>query len=71
MFAIKESLGGSGPQLTQMNVAQQRIGAVQDHAMKAVNDTSKALSQGVAQTRAVHADPRTKEALIAQIQKCF
>ena len=39
--------------------------------MKAVKETSKALSQSMAQMRANHADPRVKEALISQIQKCF
>ena len=50
---VKESLGGSGVQLTQYNVAQQRIWVVQDVSMKAMKETSKALSQGMRANHAV------------------
>ena len=53
MQNVKESLGGSGAQLTQYNVAQQRIQASQDASMKAVKETSKALSQGMRANHAV------------------
>ena len=39
---VKESLGGSGAQLTHYNVAQQRIRVLQDVSMKAMKETSKA-----------------------------